>query len=128
MPELRLPAPRLVRARLRALSAARLAVTLCLSGCGAETATLDARQKDSPAPEPTGLAAAPPLPVPLEPPLPDPPEPPEPGSCGEGMSLVEGNYCLTPEQRCLAHQDIPSEHGKIIPNQCPRYQEPVTCF
>ena len=131
MPELRLPAPPLVRARLRALSAARLAVTLCLSGCGAETAIVDVLQKVAVAPEPTGLAAAPPLPVPLEPALPaipEPPEPPEPGACEEGMSLVAGNYCLTPEHRCLAHQDIPSERGKIIPNQCTRYQEPVICF
>jgi sulfatase-modifying factor enzyme 1 len=124
MPELRFPAAPLVRARLRALSAARLAITLCLSGCGAQTATVDARQKATPGPEPTGLAAAPPLPLS---PAPQPAEP-EPTACGEGMSLVAGNYCLTPEHRCLAHQDIPSEDGKIIPNQCTRYQEPVTCF
>ena len=125
MPDIRLPPPPLLRARLRALSAARLAITLSLSGCGAQTATVDARQKATPAPESTGVAAAPPLSIPPEPP---PAVIPEAGTCKEGMSLVEGNYCLTPEQLCLAHQDIPTENGKIVANQCTRYREPVTCF
>jgi hypothetical protein len=131
MPALRspLPSPPLLRARLRALSAARLAITLSVSGCGAQTATVDARQKVTPAPVSTGIAAAPPQSIEPAPSLlPAAAAAPPPGACNVGMSLVAGNYCLTPEQKCLAHQDIPSEDGKIVPNQCTRYEEPVTCY
>ena len=121
-----LPSTPLLRPRLRALSAARRAITLSMSGCGAQAATVNARHKITPAPVSTGVAAAPPLSIVPAPSL-LPAAPPPPGACNAGMSLVAGNYCLTPEQRCLAHQDIPSEDGKVAPDPCTRYEEPVTC-
>jgi formylglycine-generating enzyme required for sulfatase activity len=44
------------------------------------------------------------------------------------MALVEGRYCLTPEEKCVEHQNIVGEGGKIVPNQCTRYAEPTVCY
>jgi len=52
-------------------------------------------------------------------------EPGDPG-CAGGMALVEGNYCLTPEQRCVAWQKIPG--AAVSRGQCLRFAEPVKCF
>jgi formylglycine-generating enzyme required for sulfatase activity len=51
-----------------------------------------------------------------------------PGACPPEMALVEGRYCLTPEERCVEHQNVVGEGGKIVPNQCTRYAEPTVCF
>jgi formylglycine-generating enzyme len=115
--------PRSLVARLHALSTARVGLALLVSGCGSET-SLEVTQREAPPPEAAGLlAGVSPSGSPANPP---PAE--DDGLCGAGMALVAGDYCLTPEQRCVGYQDIPSEGGKIIPNQCLRYAEPVTCF
>lgn len=126
-----MPAPRLWSrsrpraARLCAFSAASGAVALLAVGCGSETAH-ESTQKEAPPPEAPSLSAGP---TTGSSPAPEDALPAEDdGPCSPNMALVAGEYCLTPEQRCTAHQDIPSEGGKIIPNQCIRYAEPVTCF
>jgi hypothetical protein len=114
--------------RLHACSAACYAFALLVSGCGGETA-LEATQKEAFPPEATGLSAGVRRSDAL---AKDPEENPssveDDGLCGGGMALVAGDYCLTPEQRCIGYQDIPGEGGKIIPNQCLRFAEPVICF
>jgi formylglycine-generating enzyme len=114
--------------RLRAFSAARYALALLVSGCGGETA-IEATQKEASPLEATGLSAGMgPSASRAKEPADNPPPIEDDGVCGGGMALVAGDYCVTPEQRCIGHQDIPGEGGKIIPNQCLRYAEPVICF
>jgi formylglycine-generating enzyme required for sulfatase activity len=49
------------------------------------------------------------------------------GPCPADMELVEGRYCLAPEQRCVDPPDGPNG-GKNGANHCLRYAEPSTCF
>ena len=49
-------------------------------------------------------------------------------ACPADMALVAGRYCLTPEERCVEHQNVVGEGGRIVPNQCVRYAEPTVCF
>jgi hypothetical protein len=116
-------------ARLCMLMGESVATLLLAAGCGGETAH-ESSPKEGPAPGAAGLVAAPAGPAGGGAPAAaeDGPLVEEEGPCGPAMALNAGDYCLTPEQRCIAHQDIPSEGGKIIPNQCTRYAEPVTCF
>jgi hypothetical protein len=51
---------------------------------------------------------------------------PPPSACPEDMALVEGNYCLVAIQRCLEHQDIVGDKGKVDANHCLKYQ-PSEC-
>jgi formylglycine-generating enzyme len=115
-------------ARCHGLWAAGYALGLFVSGCGSET-TLETTPREA------ALVEAASLPASIQSssaPAPEPADDPAPGEddgpCGPAMELVAGDYCITPEQRCVLYQDIPSEGGKIIPNQCLRYAEPVTCF
>lgn len=76
------------------------------------------------APRPTS-AEAEPAAIGAAEPLPQAEEPGDPG-CGAGMALVEGNYCLTPEQRCIEWQQILG--APVSRGYCLRFAEPVTCF
>jgi len=49
-------------------------------------------------------------------------------ACPSGMALVEGSYCLAPEQRCLEVQEIKGAPPGSDRGHCLRYAEPVTCF
>lgn len=49
------------------------------------------------------------------------------GPCPADMELIEGRYCLTPEQRCVDPPEGPNG-GKNGANHCLRYAEPATCF
>jgi formylglycine-generating enzyme required for sulfatase activity len=56
-----------------------------------------------------------------------PGEPDDP-ACPTGMALVEGSYCLAPEQRCVEVQEIKGAPPEGARGHCLRYAEPVTCF
>jgi formylglycine-generating enzyme len=108
--------------RLRALSAARLSAALLLGGCGAETMPQDPRAHEDPAIRETAQAVAAPSLPPAE------PVAAPSGPCAPDMAVVAGAYCLTPEQKCIEHQDIPSGERGVVPNQCLRFAEPVSCY
>lgn len=50
-----------------------------------------------------------------------PPEFPEPGSCQEGMLLVEGEYCPDVEHRCKRYM---TPYGRFAKYRCAEYAEP----
>lgn len=52
----------------------------------------------------------------------------DPGTaCPTDMRLVSGNHCLSPEQLCLAWNEV-NVSGKVERNQCKRYREPSRCI
>ena len=49
----------------------------------------------------------------------------EPKACGEGMVLVEGDYCPEVEQRCLKYMDPPGRYEFF---RCAEYAQPAKCL
>jgi len=121
--------PSAFTARLRAFYAFRLAALMLVGGCGTESVIAESRPQEGPSPD-SPLAPA------SGAPGPEPPPPigasgsasaDEAGPCPADMALVAGDYCLTPEHRCLEYQNI-HVNGRVVPNHCVRYKEPASCF
>lgn len=53
------------------------------------------------------------------------PAPSAPGSCGEGMVLVEGDYCPNVVQKCLKWMDPPGSRYEFF--RCAEYEKPAVC-
>ena len=103
----------------------RLFASFVLAAGWACTATQPPVAESPPAPATAVAAAAtaeaPPIPAPT--PTPSQatadPAPAGPGSCPQGMVLVEGEYCTEVEHQCLEHRYDESHENKVCDNFAP---------
>ncbi len=103
------------------LAASLVAIGVACTRSEPQTLTLSAALVERPTP----AAAEPPA---AEPPAADPNSAAAAGrasACPEGMVMVEGEYCLEVEHKCLEWMDPPGT--KYAQFRCARYAKPATC-